>query len=85
MKILNLTSGFRAVITHQFEITDEEAEEYKKEVGYPVVSSEYLDKTKEDLRSLLETTMPNGTDCQVSNFNIAYEIVEKDEQEETLQ
>ena len=72
MKNLTITTGFRAVLMTTVEVTDEGAEEFKKAAGYPAVTSEYLENVRKDLYTTLSASLPQNTECQVSNLNVAY-------------
>ena len=81
MKNLTITTGFRAVLMTTAEVTDEGAEEFKKAAGYPAVTSEFLESVRKDMQTTLSVSLPQNTECQVSNFNVAYEITDIPEKE----
>ena len=84
MKTINIVQGFRVVLTTSITLSNKEAEEFKKQTGYPNISEQYLEKTKQDLTKLLGITLPENCECQISNFNMVYDIVDvPDEEKQT--
>ena len=81
MKTINMVQGFRVVLTTSITLSDKEVEGFKKQAGYPNISEQYLEKTKQDLTKLLGVTLPENCECQISNFNVVYDIADVPDEE----